>query len=57
VKKDDHAMDALRYGLMHLFKLGANYHLEDVSTKQSGAATASGSLQGAEGIFTMAGKF
>jgi hypothetical protein len=29
-KKDDHAMDALRYGLMHLFKLGAQYHLNDV---------------------------
>jgi hypothetical protein len=29
-KKDDHAMDALRYGLMHLFELGAKYHLEDV---------------------------
>ena len=29
-KKDDHAMDALRYGLMHLFELGANYHLDQV---------------------------
>ena len=29
-KKDDHSMDALRYGLMHLFELGAKYHLEDV---------------------------
>lgn len=29
-KKDDHAMDALRYGLMHLYELGAKYHLEDV---------------------------
>ena len=29
-KKDDHAMDALRYSLMHLFALGANSHLSDV---------------------------
>lgn len=29
-KKDDHAMDAIRYGLMHLFELGAKYHLSDV---------------------------
>ncbi len=31
-KVDDHAMDALRYGLMHIFELGAKYHLEDVMT-------------------------
>jgi hypothetical protein len=29
-KKDDHSMDAIRYGLMHLFELGAKYHLIDV---------------------------
>jgi hypothetical protein len=29
-KKDDHAMDAIRYGLMHLFELGADSHLEGV---------------------------
>jgi hypothetical protein len=27
---DDHALDALRYGLMHVFKLGANNHLTDI---------------------------
>jgi hypothetical protein len=27
-KKDDHAMDAIRYAIMHLYKLGAYYHLE-----------------------------
>jgi hypothetical protein len=27
---DDHGLDALRYGLMHIYKLGANYHLSDV---------------------------
>lgn len=27
---DDHALDALRYGLMHLYELGANRHLNEV---------------------------
>ena len=31
VKQDDHALDALRYGLMHIFKLGAIYSLADVA--------------------------
>lgn len=29
-KFDDHALDALRYGLMHIFKLGATMSLSDV---------------------------
>ena len=29
-KQKDHALDALRYGLMHVFKLGATHHLSDV---------------------------
>jgi hypothetical protein len=29
-KKNDHAMDAIRYGLMHLFELGAKYHLSEI---------------------------
>jgi hypothetical protein len=29
-KWDDHALDALRYGLMHLFRLGCRAHLTDV---------------------------
>jgi hypothetical protein len=29
-KAKDHAMDAIRYGLMHVFALGANSHLADV---------------------------
>lgn len=29
-KDPDHAMDALRYGIMHVFELGARYHLSDV---------------------------
>jgi hypothetical protein len=28
---DDHCMDGIRYGLMHLFRLGAAYHLTDVA--------------------------
>lgn len=31
-KINDHAMDAIRYGLMHVFKLGATYSLTDVMT-------------------------
>lgn len=30
LKVDDHCMDALRYGLMHIYKLGATYSLRDV---------------------------
>lgn len=30
---DDHALDALRYGLMHLYKLGGQYHLSDTMGK------------------------
>jgi hypothetical protein len=29
-KADDHAMDAIRYGLVHLFRLGANRHLNEL---------------------------
>jgi len=29
LKVDDHALDALRYGLMHLFELGARHHLNE----------------------------
>jgi hypothetical protein len=29
-KHDDHALDALRYGLMHIFKLGCNSRLTDL---------------------------
>jgi hypothetical protein len=27
---DDHCLDALRYGLMHLFRLGVNRHLDEI---------------------------
>lgn len=29
-KQDDHALDALRYGLMHYFELGVKHHLDEV---------------------------
>lgn len=29
LKVDDHALDAIRYGLMHLFELGAKHHLSE----------------------------
>jgi len=29
-KYDDHALDALRYGMMHVFKLGCNSHLDEL---------------------------
>lgn len=30
LRQDDHALDALRYGLVHIYKLGATYRLSDV---------------------------
>jgi hypothetical protein len=35
LRQDDHALDAIRYGLVHVFKLGAVYHLDDVYGDQS----------------------
>jgi hypothetical protein len=50
-KIDDHAMDALRYGAVHLFKLGAHQHLSDV---YSPSVLTSGEESG---FFTMGGDF
>jgi len=33
---DDHALDALRYGLMHVFKLGCTHHLTEVYDAPAG---------------------
>lgn len=30
LRQDDHTLDAIRYGLVHVFDLGATYHLTDV---------------------------
>lgn len=43
---DDHCMDAIRYGLMHLFKLGANYHLTDVADSNGLQAYLAGTNDG-----------
>jgi hypothetical protein len=39
-KSEDHAMDALRYGLVHIYELGAQHHLNEVMDT------------GSEGVFT-----
>jgi hypothetical protein len=58
VKKADHAMDALRYGLVHLYDLGANYHLEDVAVTESQVVLADATKTRSErGIFTMSDTF
>lgn len=39
-KQDDHALDAIRYALVHLYVLGANNHLSQIYTLETLAATA-----------------
>jgi hypothetical protein len=60
-KVEDHALDAIRYGLMHVFVLGCQYHLEDVIDLSSAAslATVDSVTEAAPegGIFTMSGQF
>jgi hypothetical protein len=63
----NHAMDAIRYGLMHLFKLGAQYHLTDVmdSDRLMAAVAADLAVQQSDeselvldgGMFTMGDRF
>ena len=57
VKKGDHAMDALRYGLVHLFDLGANYHLEDVAVSKGQKELVAAAPKPDKGIFTMSDSF
>jgi hypothetical protein len=59
---DDHALDALRYGLMHLYKLGANQHLDASLVGGLGEWETDSGLtvvesSNAGGIFTMNGEF
>jgi hypothetical protein len=57
---DDHALDALRYGLVHIYDLGVNNHLTDVADINglTGVGASSGSWAMSEaGIFTMAKDF
>lgn len=66
-KVEDHALDALRYGVMHVFKLGAHHHLGEVYQGSSGADSDSGSFTmssteasssgGEGGMFTTGGVF
>lgn len=67
VRQSDHALDAIRYGLVHLYRLGANRHLAEViSANDRGyvdplAAMTSNSelssLVGSGGYFTTSGGF
>jgi len=53
-KQDDHALDALRYGLMHIYECGATRHLSEVMTFQEMMPTAGESPStGGEGYFTL----
>ncbi len=64
LRQDDHTLDAIRYGLVHIFKLGATYHLADVMSTNDFVPGLSSdgknitTLNPSEsGIFTMAGEF
>lgn len=54
MKENDHCMDALRYALMHLYRLGVSVHLEDarvgvnsgVSARETGNTIFQGTLPG-----------
>jgi hypothetical protein len=53
---DDHALDALRYALVHIYDLGANSHLTDVAAVNG--LTGLGNLDRSErGIFVMTKEF
>lgn len=61
-KYDDHALDAIRYGMMHVFKLGALGHLSDVYSVQDFIySTTRHSLESVEvpegGYFSMSQEF
>jgi hypothetical protein len=53
----DHALDALRYGLMHVFKLGATHHLSEVlAGPLASAAALAGSFTATQnGLFVPSG--
>jgi hypothetical protein len=57
-KVEDHAIDALRYGLVHLYKLGAHHHLADVYGPEAGVLTDSSGIEVSDrGYFTSAVNF
>jgi hypothetical protein len=53
-KQDDHAMDALRYGLMHQFTLAINNHLNEIYSRSD---LATSELGGERGYFTTTERF
>jgi hypothetical protein len=57
IKKDDHTCDALRYGLVHIFKLGATHHLAELAAVAKGdnAFVLTDNSPSSEGMFTAAG--
>lgn len=70
LKQDDHALDAIRYGLVHVYRLGCTHHLTDVMemnpgegmalqemTRNSGNTSVSDLDDVNTGMFTMGGTF
>jgi hypothetical protein len=53
-KMSDHTVDALRYGLMHRFRLGATHHLSDTV---SSLRTPESAFAGSTSFFTTGGVF
>lgn len=47
---DDHTLDGIRYGLMHLFKLGAQHHLSEVAEANGLSTYAAQYLGGSEAV-------
>lgn len=63
-KVEDHTLDAIRYGLVHIYQLGATYHLTDVMDLQrpvvpepTGAGLAGLFAAQDSGFFTSGGSF
>ena len=59
-KRENHTLDAIRYGLMHLYVVGCTYHLEDVmdlSAMRRLAQEDGLDLDPYAGTFTMEGRF
>ena len=63
-KLDDHTCDAIRYGMMHVFKLSANVHLRqlaqsnpvyEIQEKEQSETSLSADVPAEGGIFTTAG--
>jgi hypothetical protein len=63
LRQEDHTLDAIRYGLVHIFKLGATHHLSEVidmqvpSQPQQFSGAELDSPTGDGGFFTSAGAF